>query len=85
VYSLITVNPDTGVVVSSTAYGSAMGDNPLQMVSMISPSGVLYQGTKGGLLRVQAIVPEPSALSVAIGGIAWATWRGRKRWRQSQR
>ena len=85
VYSLITVNPDTGVLVSSTAYGSAMGDNPLQMVSMISPSGVLYQGTKGGLLRVQAIVPEPSALSLAIGGIAWATWCGRKRWRQSTR
>lgn len=85
VYSLITVNPDTGVLVSSTEYGSAMGDNPLQMVSMISPSGVLYQGTKGGLLRVQAIVPEPSALSVAIVGIAWVTWRGRKRWRQSQR
>lgn len=54
VYSLITVNPTTGTVVSSTPYGSAAGDNPLQMVSMISPSGVLYQGTERGLIRVQS-------------------------------
>ena len=54
VYSLITVNPTNGTVVSSTPYGSAIGDNPLQMVSMISPSGVLYQGTERGLIRVQA-------------------------------
>jgi hypothetical protein len=54
VYSLITVNPTNGTVVSSTPYGSAAGDNPLQMVSMISPSGVLYQGTERGLIRVQA-------------------------------
>jgi hypothetical protein len=58
VYSLITVGPATGVVKSSTPYGSALGDNPLQMVSMISPSGVLYQGTAKGLIRVQASVPE---------------------------
>lgn len=80
-YSLITVNPDSGALVSSTPYGSAMGDNPLQMVSMISPSGVLYQGTKGGLLRVEAIVPEPSALPLALGGLTWATWCNRKQWR----
>ena len=54
VYSLITVNPTNGTVVSSTPYSSSAGDNPLQMVSMISPSGVLYQGTERGLIRVQA-------------------------------
>ncbi len=81
VYSLITVDPATGAPVSSTPYGSAMGDNPLQMVSLISPSGVLYQGTKEGILRVEAIVPEPSAVAMACGGIAWAAWRCRKRGR----
>jgi len=54
------------------------GDNPLQMVSMISPSGVLYQGTYSGLLRVRAIVPEPSTWVLGLAGIAcggWWTWR----------
>ena len=67
-YSLITVDPATGGLVSSTPYGSAAGDNPLQMVSMISPSGVLYQGTERGLLRVEALVPEPSTLARALTG-----------------
>jgi len=78
-YSLITVDPSTGALVSSTPYGSAAGDNPLQMVSMISPSGVLYQGTERGLLRVEAI-PEPSTL--ALGGIALAAltaWSAQQR------
>lgn len=82
VYSLITVDPATGVQLSSTPYGSALGDNPLQMVSMISPSGVLYQGTKEGILRVQAIVPEPSTYAMALSGIAcggYSMWRRRKR------
>jgi hypothetical protein len=79
-YSLIAVNPDTDALMSSTPYGSAMGDNPLQLVSMISPSGVLYQGTKAGLLRVQAIVPawraqndgEPTDISRSGCGLAEA-------------
>ena len=78
-YSLITVDPSTGALVSNTPYGSAAGDNPLQMVSMISPSGVLYQGTERGLLRVEAI-PEPSTL--ALGGIALAAlaaWSAQQR------
>jgi hypothetical protein len=61
VYSLTTIDPATGAVVSSTPYGSAAGDNPLQMVSMISPSGVLYQGTERGLFSatfVHTSVPE---------------------------
>lgn len=58
-----------------------MGANPLQMVSMISPSGVLYQGTKGGLLRVEALVPATSTATLALGGIAWAAWSRRTRWR----
>lgn len=78
-YSLITVDPATGAPLSSTPYGSTLGDNPLQMVSMISPSGVLYQGTKEGILRVEAIVPEPTTVALACGGIAWAAWRCRKR------
>jgi len=81
-YSLITVDPATGVQLSSTPYGSALGDNPLQMVSMISPSGVLYQGTKEGILRVQAIVPEPSTYAMALAGAAcggYSMWRRRKR------
>jgi hypothetical protein len=78
-YSLVTIDPDTGVQVSSTPYGSSFGDNPLQMVSMISPSGVLYQGTYAGILRVEAIVPEPSTAALACGGIAWLAWRWRRR------
>jgi hypothetical protein len=81
-YSLITVDPATGVQLSSTPYGSALGDNPLQMVSMISPSGVLYQGTKEGIVRVQAIVPEPSTIAMALAGLAcggFSMWRRRKR------
>ncbi len=81
-YSLITVDPATGGQLSSTPYGSALGDNPLQMVSMISPSGVLYQGTKEGLLRVQAIVPEPSTIAMALAGLAcggFSAWRRRRR------
>jgi hypothetical protein len=77
-YSLITVNPATGSLVSSIAYGSSAGDNPLQMVSMISPSGVLYQGTERGLLRVEAIVPEPSTWVMGLAGLAcggWGVWR----------
>jgi hypothetical protein len=82
VYSLITVDPATGALLSSTAYGSSAGDNPLQMVSMISPSGVLYQGTERGLLRVEAVVPEPSAYAMALAGLAcggYSMWRRRKR------
>ena len=78
-YSLITVDPATGHQLSSTAYGSALGDNPLQMVGMISPSGVLYQGTKEGILRVQAIVPEPSTCIMAIAGIACGGFFVRRR------
>ena len=70
VYSLVTVDPATGVQLSSTPYGSALGDNPLQMVSLISPSGVLYQGTKEGIVRVEAIVPEPSTIAMALAGLA---------------
>ncbi len=77
-YSLITVNPATGHLVSSTPYGSATGDNPLQMVSMISPSGVLYQGTERELLRVQAIVPEPSTIALVLAGLGWG-WTMRRR------
>lgn len=78
-YNLITVDPANGMVLSSTFVGSGLGSNPLQMVSMISPSGVLYQGTEGGIVRVQALVPEPSTLALACGGLAWAAWRCRKR------
>jgi len=79
-YSLITVDPLTGHLVSSTPYGSASGDNPLQMVSMISPSGVLYQGTERGLLRVEALVPEPATIATAFAALAcggFALWRRR--------
>ena len=81
-YSLITVDPATGHQLSSTPYGSALGDNPLQMVGMISPSGVLYQGTKEGILRVQAIVPEPSAFAIGLAGLicgGCSLWRRRQR------
>ena len=70
VYSVITIDPDTGALLSSTPYGSSSGDNPLQMVSMISPDGVLYQGTERGLIRVEA-VPEPSTYALlAIAAVA---------------
>lgn len=73
-YSLITVDPATGHQLSSTPYGSTSGDNPLQMVSMISPSGVLYQGTERGIVRVEALVPEPATAAGTIGGLICAAW-----------
>ena len=79
VYSVITIDPDTGAVLSSTPYGSSSGDNPLQMVSMISPDGVLYQGTERGLIRVEA-VPEPSTFALlALGVAAWGGYWWRRR------
>jgi len=54
VYSLITIDPSNGNPLSSTNMGSSISDNPLQMVSMISPNGVLYQGTERGMVRFQA-------------------------------
>ena len=66
VYSLITIDPDTGRLLSSTPYGSSSGDNPLQMVGMISPDGVLYQGTELGLMRVEAQTPATSPLGLAV-------------------
>ena len=79
VYSMITIDPDTGAVLSSTPYGSSSGDNPLQMVSMISPDGVLYQGTEHGLIRVEA-VPEPSTYALlAISAVALGAYVLRRR------
>lgn len=74
VYSLLSIDPATGTILSSTPYGSSMDDNPLQMVSMLSPSGVLYQGTKSGLFSVTTSVPEVSAgalpgILALIGGV----------------
>jgi hypothetical protein len=43
---------------------------------------VLYQGTERGLLRVEAVVPEPSAYAMALAGLAcggYSMWRRRKR------
>lgn len=83
-YSVITVDPATGAPVSSTPYGSGVAANPLQMVSLISPSGVLYQGTKEGILRVQVFVPEPSTMAIAAGGVVWAALRLRRRGNSSK-
>ena len=54
---------------SSTAYGSALGDNPLQMVNMISPSGVLYQGTERGLFRAEASGGVPEVDPAGMGKV----------------
>lgn len=55
-YSLVTVDPATGAVISSTLVGSGSDDNTLQMVGTISPGGILYQGTVNGLFSAQ---PSP--------------------------
>jgi len=87
VYSLITVDPASGDVLSSIPYGSALGDNPLQMVNMLSPSGVLYQGTERGIIRVESTpgVPEvdpsgmPAILALLAGGLGLLERRRRSR------
>lgn len=66
VYSLITIDPDTGRLLSSAPYGSSTEDNPLQMVGMISPDGVLYQGTELGLMRVEAQAPTTTDPGLAV-------------------
>ena len=79
IYSFVSIDPGTGAILSRTPYGSGFGANPLQMVSLISPDGVLYQGTERGILRVQA-VPEPSVcVLLALGGavLAWVSCRKR--------
>ena len=52
-YSYTTIDPANGDVVSSAAIGGA-ASNTLQMVGMITPSGVLYQGTITGFAQVTA-------------------------------
>ena len=62
-------NEDAAITVgNSVYYRSTYG---------YSPSGGLYQGTERGLLRVEALVPKPSTLALALGGIAWSAWGGR--------
>ncbi len=52
-YSLVTVDPATGLPISSTLVGNSSSDNTLQMVGTIAPGGVLYQGTINGLFSAQ--------------------------------
>jgi hypothetical protein len=59
-YSFVTVNSGDGSVLSSTNVGTA---NTLQMVGVIGPSGVLYQGTETGLFSLTSI-PEPSTYAL---------------------
>ena len=67
IYSFVTVNPEDGSVLSSTDVGTA---NTLQMVGVIGPSGVLYQGTETGLFSVTS-VPEPSTYALfGLGAMA---------------
>ena len=54
VYSLVTINPDTGEVTNTTPLGSGDNYNTLQMVGNIAPTGILYQGTVNGLFSVKA-------------------------------
>ena len=52
-YSLVTVDPATGLPMSSTLVGNSSNDNTLQMVGTIAPGGKLYQGTINGLFSAQ--------------------------------
>ena len=85
-YNFVSLDPTTGQVLSTTPIGNASLDNTLQMVGTLGPSGVLYQGTEGGLFSVSA-VPEPGLFTglvtmLAAGG-GWL--RGRKRARGDER
>jgi hypothetical protein len=53
-YSFVAIDASSGVVVSSTDLGSGDGDNTLQMVGTLGPTGVLYQGRYRGLFSVTA-------------------------------
>jgi hypothetical protein len=67
IYSFVTVDPTDGSVLSSTNVGTA---NTLQMVGVIGPNGVLYQGTETGLFSVAAL-PEPSTYALlGLGALA---------------
>lgn len=56
-YSFAAIEASSGAIVSTTAIGSGTGDNTLQMVGTLGPSGVLYQGLERGLLSVTATTP----------------------------
>ena len=64
-YSFVAIDASSGAVVSSTELGSGDGDNTLQMVGTLGPTGVLYQGRYRGLFSVTAAVSsdcEPSCI-----------------------
>ena len=59
------IDASSGAVVSSTELGSGDGDNTLQMVGTLGPTGVLYQGRYRGLFSVTAAVSsdcEPTCI-----------------------
>ncbi|MFJ5231948.1 hypothetical protein ACIQBJ_18870 [Kitasatospora sp. NPDC088391] len=51
-YAHAVVDPATGAVLSSTAFGLGLLYNPLQMTGTTAPDGTLYQGTETGVLRI---------------------------------
>lgn len=56
-YSFAAIEASSGAIISTTDIGSGTGDNTLQMVGTLGPSGVLYQGLERGLLSVTAVTP----------------------------
>lgn len=46
------IDPETGAVTNSRPIGSGFFSDTLQMVGVIAPGGVLYQGTTSGIIKV---------------------------------
>lgn len=61
------IDPATGHVLNRHPVGTGFFADTLEMVGVITPDGVLYQGTTSGLVRVE---PRPAAEGAAPGSTA---------------
>jgi hypothetical protein len=61
VFSAVTVDPETGAVLSSAPLGATTAYETLQLAGNIAPNGTLYQGTITGILRIAPAVSRTTS------------------------